>query len=121
MTIKVTRWSPDTCKCVIDYSWDDTDLQESRIHKLSNIISICPEHIGLGDISNYNACVKENTGKNIALGLIKDIAPDAVWSFGARLPDGSRVIQISGIDAAKKIQASAILNSKFDIGHTRIL
>jgi len=25
MSKRITRWNPDSCECVIEYSWDDSD------------------------------------------------------------------------------------------------
>ena len=32
MAIKTTTWSPDTCDCVLHYSWDDEVPQDERVH-----------------------------------------------------------------------------------------
>jgi hypothetical protein len=31
---KLTRWSPDTCKCEIDYAWDTDDHEDHRRHTI---------------------------------------------------------------------------------------
>jgi hypothetical protein len=32
MDDKITTWSPDTCGCIISYSWDSTLSEDERIH-----------------------------------------------------------------------------------------
>lgn len=65
VNIQVTRWSPDTCDCVIDYEWDK-DLDASvRVHTGKNIIKDCPDHSDLGNPQDfYNAILDENQRKN---------------------------------------------------------
>ena len=38
MTVKTTRWSPDTCGCVLEYSWDDALPQEARVHVYADTV-----------------------------------------------------------------------------------
>ena len=46
MTIKRTRWRPDTCFCIVDYEWDDED--QSQIPSLTAVhIDLCAEHLEL--------------------------------------------------------------------------
>lgn len=83
--LKVTTWSPDTCDCIINYSWDDSLKEDDRIHKVSEIVKPCSVHLGLDDISHYNAVLEENSRKNIAIGYITDTNPgtEISWSFDA--------------------------------------
>jgi hypothetical protein len=76
MTIKTTRWSPDTCTCVIEYRWDDTQPESSRTHTLDNYVSKCPAHTILADdTTRYNTVLEENPRKNNALRHILDNSP----------------------------------------------
>lgn len=34
---RITTWSPDTCNCVIEYEWDDTEDQNTRKHKFVKV------------------------------------------------------------------------------------
>ena len=69
--IQITQWSPDTCKCSIEYEWDNTISQDIRVHTLKNIINSCPEHALLSnDIARYKAVVNENQTKNKLYGKI---------------------------------------------------
>ena len=77
MTIQITRWSPDTCGCQIDYQWDDTVPQDERVHTVSNIVKACPIHAGqLSKESHYAEVVNENQSKNKAIGLILQRHPN---------------------------------------------
>jgi len=74
MAIRTTRWSPDTCTCVIDYTWDDTTSETNRVHTLSTITK-CPAHIAQTDSTAYSTVLDENPRKNIALENILSSSP----------------------------------------------
>ncbi len=84
---KVTRWSPDTCGCVVDYEWNDKQPGNIRDHTLKTIVQFCPAHQGLSDAEVFLAVFDENKRKNKTLkkaGELKgaEIEPDAIsWSF----------------------------------------
>lgn len=63
----VTRWSPDTCGCVIEFEWDDEEPDETRKHDLTNYVSKCPAHQELDVEESYNIVKDENVRKNKAL------------------------------------------------------
>lgn len=78
MAIQTTRWSPDTCGCIIEYSWDDSVPQNSRTHSLANYVRRCSVHaVQADDGTRYNTINEENPRKNIAHQLIVDNAPAA--------------------------------------------
>src|SRR4029453_16453003 len=90
MVINTTRWSPDTCDCVIEYSWDSEQAEGTRTHTLSNYVNVCPEHQVLADnTARWNAVFEENPRKNIAYQLILDNGPTGL----SDLIDGSRQIK----------------------------
>ena len=93
--MKVTRWSPDTCDCIVEYEWDEKIPLEDRTLALSAIKRKCPAHASLSDEAVYAAVSEENPRKNRALGLIANIAlpqgsddekahfgMECLWSFG---------------------------------------
>jgi hypothetical protein len=76
MAIKTTRYSPDTCECVLEYTWDDTVAEENRTHTLSNFINRCSAHSSLSsDNDRWNTIFDENPRKNIALKTVLDNGP----------------------------------------------
>ena len=44
MVIVITTWSPDTCQCVFDYSWDTTTDATTRVHTLVANVFTCTNH-----------------------------------------------------------------------------
>ena len=78
MTKHVTRWSPDTCGCQLEYEWDDNDPPERRSHNLFDFVHRCPAHSAsliADDSEGYNAVKDENTRKNIAYSEAVNNAP----------------------------------------------
>ena len=71
MTIQRTLWSPDTCECQIEYSWDDTVPQDQRTHTISKIVRACSihSHHTLKE-NHFNDVLDENQSKNKAVGLL---------------------------------------------------
>ena len=47
MAIKINSWKPDTCDCVLHYSWDDSVPQEEIVTQFFAAEVICPDHAGL--------------------------------------------------------------------------
>ena len=82
-----TRWSPDTCKCVLEYTWDDAQDENSRVHTPSNVIKACSFHIGLSLADHYKAVKGENMRKNILhgkiLGGVPSVAQDVIQVDGS--------------------------------------
>lgn len=84
MTINVTKWSPDTCGCVHNYSWDDSVPQDQRVHTHVSSDVLCSFHQGLADAKTaYDTVIEENTRKNISLQHLIDNFPAQLSDTGA--------------------------------------
>jgi hypothetical protein len=46
VVVNITRWSPDTCGCVIEVGWDDQE-PEPREGKFVLMNTVCQKHYGL--------------------------------------------------------------------------
>lgn len=66
MTFKTTRWSPDTCGCIVEYDWDDAVSQEQRSHLFRGTVNACLVHAALAGEAHYNTVAVENRTKNRA-------------------------------------------------------
>ena len=65
VNLQITRWSPDTCSCIIDYEWDRDLPAISRVHTGKNIVKDCPDHSGLVEPKDfYDTILDENQRKN---------------------------------------------------------
>lgn len=131
---KITRWSPDTCECVIEYEWDDSVPEDQRTHTPKTFVNICDAHKNLAQLaSRFDQVTDENQTKNFVLGELIDSVPEIreevtdnegkthyelkrgvkyEWSF-----DQDRKLEVSlrGVDlsTAKKTAITNLLNQKF--------
>lgn len=112
---KITRWSPDTCGCVVEYNWDDAVSEAERVHTLSKVEKKCINHQHLSDQDVYSALFDENPRKNKVLDAIHSQFPALVdqvkWSF-----DENRVLQIK-IPPDFSIAEKGDLQKKIDQEH----
>jgi len=93
MTTNTTRWRPDTCDCIIEYSWDDTLSEQNRVHTLSNYVNKCAAHSILStDQDRWNTVFDENPRKSRSLQSVLDNGPTSFYD----IKDGVRQLK-SGI------------------------
>ena len=142
MVINITRWSPDTCDCVIEYSWDSTQPESSRTHTLSNYINKCAAHAALADDNTrWNTVFEENPRKNQALQNILDNSPTTAlydivngnrqlkaalgfnFSFTGTAPNRVLTISFLGISLTtnQKNTIQTFLNTRFGVGKVLIV
>jgi len=70
MTMKTTRWRPDTCACDLEYEWDDALSPDVRTHVGTVIHRACTDHALLLVPAVHHAAVQdENQRKNGVLSL----------------------------------------------------
>lgn len=81
--IKITRWKPDTCDCVLEYEWDTEEAEEVRTHTPIKVQS-CAAHQFMDQAPEnvYGKVKEENSRKNIALGKVLEHAPEAAKRAG---------------------------------------
>lgn len=117
--VKITRWSPDTCKCTLDYEWDDSVPQEHRIHAFKETIKRCDEHAGFkSGKDHYEHVVSENQSKNnVHSEMLKnpklsrtrknengedilELAPGISyeWSFSGKDADRRLIVKVKGAE-----------------------
>lgn len=101
--IHTTRWSPDTCGCVVEYDWDDSVDAKDRTHVL-NKITRCPFHENLAKNAAYSAVLDENQTKNKVHGLVVENFPELVNEV--KNPDGS---------ISKQLKPEIKFNFSFDV------
>lgn len=76
MAINITRWNPDTCGCVIEYSWDSETTEDNRTHTFHKVINQCDDHGDIEDHQDVHDHVKdENQTKNLALAKLLENVP----------------------------------------------
>ena len=131
--IKKTQWSPDTCECVLQYTWDTEKTAETREHVFDSVIKTCDAHTILKSKNLYDKVKDENVLKNKALKELETALPEfhtdlkneddevvgkktkqsagLKWSFDN---DRKLVIEIKEFkDIKKKDNVKKILTDKF--------
>lgn len=115
--IRVTRWSPDTCDCVLEYEWDDAQDENTRQHKFKGIVKRCSSHSFVSGKDVYNEVLSENTRKNVVFAEAQKVLPELApenynWSF-----DKDRKLKVGflgvAMDSMKKKQLQDLTDSKF--------
>lgn len=122
--IRVTRWSPDTCGCVLEYEWDDAQDEKTRTHSFKRVVKLCEHHKALAVDKAYDQVVSENTRKNIVFGEVQKIKPDITpddytWSF-----DDKRKLKVGflgKLQADKRGNLQTQLDSKFGEGKVEVI
>ena len=73
--IRKQLWSPDTCGCIFETSWDDNNPDAE--HKLVESVLKCPAHI---ETDGYTQSLKENRLKNSIIQNLIDnkVLPNAM-------------------------------------------
>ncbi len=85
--IHTNRWSPDTCGCVVEYTWDDEAPQEARIHRYARHITVCDVHAHHGGTEDgYRALLDDHRQKNMAIAILLHEYPhieygEIGWSY----------------------------------------
>jgi hypothetical protein len=137
MAIKTTRWSPDTCGCVIEYTWDDSLPNDQISTTPSNVITRCSAHTTLANnTAVFNTLFEENPRKNISFQHILDNAPTTLfdvntdgsrqlkagmsisWAWTGTAPNRVITLTVKGITLTtnQKNTIQSALNSRFGIG-----
>jgi len=121
MTINITRWSPDTCQCVIEYDWDSTLTEDQRVHTLKTI-SKCPIHAALSNTTAYTTVLDENPRKNMSHQFVLDNGPTLLYDIvnGTRQlkPNISLQFTFSGI-APNRVLTIAFNDSNGNVLNTQ--
>lgn len=142
--IKTTRWRPDTCECVLEYSWDDSVSQNKREHINPVAVQTCEAHKALASHSaKYTAVSEESTNRQKALEIIKASLPDHVQertqddgtvvtefkpglspthAFGDNFVGNGRVLQMAvpAIDNAIKADLETEFDSNIGAGKVEV-
>jgi len=146
----IQLWSPDTCRCVIHLTYDDTlpldqraltyvtqeeadaivktrrDAGEPNINPNPQPPAVlCPAHAHLGHTAALlQQVLSENQRKNMALAHAQEIIPSLEPEDYEWSFDTGRILQISlpkaALNAAERSQIQNLFNSRFGQGKARI-
>lgn len=78
----VTRWSPDTCECIIEYEADGN---------LTKVVQACDAHKGNSESTVYQTVLEENPRKNKSFKEILDNAPPGMFDLDEE--SGTRIFK----------------------------
>ena len=139
MTTQTTRWSPDTCQCELEYTWDDSVSETNRVHNFKSI-SKCSVHSAQADQTAYNTVFEENPRKNITRQLCLDNGPAALFdtidgvrqfkngisynfSWSGVAPNRVLTISFTGITLTTQQRTTIqnVLNNRFGAGKVTIV
>lgn len=124
MAVRTTRWSPDTCPCIVEFSWDDSVSADARTHSYHDTVQTCPEHGALAGSALFDTVFSENRRKNVTLFLAQQIeasitGEDFLWLF-----DSERVLEVNfgeRLTAVQKQELQAACNIQFGPGLVRVV
>jgi hypothetical protein len=126
MTIQTTRWSPDTCKCVIEYEWDDKVPQREREHNVARIVRVCKAHEALdagieakimeSTKNIFDNVLSENRLKNHTLRKVLEVQPELADFIEPEL--GRRIDAKSFLSTSKTNLTASKAASLYGVGLT---
>ena len=91
--MKTTRWSPDTCACVMEYEWDETLPVDARMHAIKNVVNVCSFHSSAASdkSAHFSLVIDENSRKNKIYGQLLNVSN--ITEILTQ-DDGSQVVQL---------------------------
>lgn len=134
MAKQITRWSPDTCSCVVEYEWDDSESEDVRTHTINKIVEQCLFHKELDVPKMHTTLFDENTRKNKLIGSLLTQFPALAtvddkgntvlkpgiltWSF-----DDKRVLTVSVpmLDVNQKSDAQSWADANLGEGNVQFM
>jgi hypothetical protein len=79
--IVVTKWSPDSCGCVLNYSWIRGSDENTRIHVYHSADKICHDHEHL----------KRGGGHKLhTIGAVQDVNDDSLFIYETVIEENQR-------------------------------
>ncbi len=120
MKKQTTKWSPDTCDCVLVYGWDSDD--QSKEHKFLRAEKLCAHHKGLASKDAYDKVLDENKRKNRAWKIARDAGielDDFTFSF-----DDNRKLKVGflgKLNSAQKAELQAQFDNEFGANKAEVI
>lgn len=97
--IKTTRWSPDTCKCILEFQWDTDKSLSKRTHTFLPPTEICPLHSSVHISEISDVVYEENLRKNWSLDIVHSrvsslTLEDILWNY---TEERVLILELSGL------------------------
>jgi len=124
VSIHINQWTPDTCKCTLEFSWDDSNPD---VITPTRIVRACSIHADMAfndHTDHFNFVQTENKRKNITLGELLEKAATIMenrgyaFSYTDTVAGGARqlVITVNGISNAQRRTLETLADNKLGIG-----
>lgn len=110
MTIIINTWSPDTCSCILHFSWDDSVPPEERVHTFFAAERVCADHAILVEEQQQIAPTAITAKKRAAddkLNVVKNVLKDNRINVTRAL---SLTDEVSGADGGHKELVAPVKN-----------
>jgi hypothetical protein len=129
MAIITNIWSPDTCGCQIEFTWDDTQDPVVRAHVFSRTIVACVAHAPTAGLStHYDTVLDRNRRKNLTfaqlLTVLASVTADqyaTLWSYDA----AQNVLTVNGtaagLSANQRNNLQNKCNTQFGAGKVTVI
>ena len=117
--LKITRWYPDTCDCVIDVTWESSLSPSRRVHTYLTTVASDSAHAHVaGTPLHLTVVAEENGRKRFAPDVIRSRRSgfsdaDYVWSFNAQR---QLVVSLPGALALERQSIQQDMNTRFGAG-----
>ena len=120
MKLNKTRWSPDTCDCILIYEWDGDNPNHQHIFVEAE--HLCAAHNGDSPSIAYGKVKDENRRKNRAFKMAKDAGielDDFTFSF-----DDNRKLKVGflgKLNSAQKAELQAQFDNEFGANKAEVI
>jgi hypothetical protein len=129
MTLIKNTWSPDTCTCQVEFTWDDTQDPVARVHTYSRTIATCPAHAGLAGLStHWDTVLDRNRRKNLTytqlLTVLATVTPEqyaGLWSYDAAQNVLTVNGTLAGLTANQRSSLQTKCNTQFGSGKVTVI
>jgi|SRR5215216_158338 len=120
MVIITNRWSPDTCGCELEYTWDNEQNENQRVHNFAKIVKACDAHKDVVPPTTrdtkqfkkvYDTVLEENQRKNQALTKTLEARPEL-----ADIIDNVTGKRYDLVTVAKQMKAESPQKAAADLG-----
>lgn len=125
MTNRFNYWRPDTCRCGVGYTWDDTLPEASRTHVYGIPNPIGPEHLTVPPPLVVTIILDEQNRKNGTQRLAESIQSGVTfdgfgWDWSGSGSERILTVHIPGLRSNQINQLQSLINTQFGSGRVLV-
>lgn len=113
MATRITQWKPDTCNCVMEYSWDDAEPENTRTHSFARAVQLCDAHSARSPEDAFDQVKSENLVKNVAATEFASALPGKSFEY-VFTADRKLFIKSDHLTKEEQAKLQSDVVSKFD-------